>query len=482
MRVSTNMIFDSGVRSINSQTAQLLHLQQQVSTGRRIVSPSDDPVAAARVLELTQASDVVTQFARNRDNAQGSLGLEESQLAGVGELIGRVRELAVQGGNGSLTLENRRMITAELRARFEELQGYANARDGNGKYLFSGYMGDTRPFSGSVELAAQGGIQYDGDDGQRLLQVSPSRILEVSDSGKDIFQRIRNGNGTFVTGVNTDNTASPNVHPDAKALNTGTGVIDSGAVLDPTLWNDVDNTGRYEVRFATYKQIGPDWALVPPDGIVPPATVSIYPMDPADQSVKRYYNIVDLDTGNSVFDGNSPDTDPDFGNFRVAGREFASGQAISLFRWDGGQPVSLGANLIINGEPRSHDAFKVEPSTTQDIFTTLGTLITDLEDATANDAQHALLANRIGFALTNLDQAEQNVLRVRAQIGSRLQEVDSLQSINEDIQIQYQQAISTLQDLDYAKAITDLTRKQTDLQAAQQSFVQISRLSLFNYL
>ena len=69
MRVSSGMIFDAGVSSINRQTASLLHLQQQVSSGRRILSPSDDPVAAARALEVTQSSEVVAQFIKNQDYA-----------------------------------------------------------------------------------------------------------------------------------------------------------------------------------------------------------------------------------------------------------------------------------------------------------------------------------------------------------------------------------------------------------------------------
>ncbi|MDO9601777.1 MAG: flagellin, partial [Rhodocyclaceae bacterium] len=86
------------------------------------------------------------------------------------------------------------------------------------------------------------------------------------------------------------------------------------------------------------------------------------------------------------------------------------------------------------------------------------------------------------FALTNLDQANDNILRVRAAVGSRLSEVDSLSDVNQDLQLQYQQTLSNLQDLDYAKAISDLTRKQTDLEAAQKSFMRVSQLSLFNYL
>lgn len=436
MRISTNMIFNAGVGSINKQTANLLHLQQQVATGRRIVNPSDDPVAAARVLELTQSSDVVALYASNRDSAQNSLTLQETQLVGIGDLLGRVRELAVQGGNGAMRQEDRKAITAELRARYEELMGYANARDGNGKYLFSGFMGDTRPFSGSVEA----GVEYYGDDGQRQLQVSPSRIIETSDSGKEVFMRIRDGNGTFVTGVNV--------------ANSGTGLIDSGTVTNPDLWNAATNSLEYEIRF----WVDSDQQLTTP--------------------AKTYYDIVDTASGNSVFTDNASDSDPNGGGFTFT-REYKGGLAIPLV---GPGNTDLGSNVIISGVPATGDAFTITPSTTQDIFGTLGTLIEDLEAATANESQNALLGNRIGFALANLDQAELNILRVRAMIGSRIQEVDSLQGINEDIQIQYQQAISNLQDLDYAKTLSDLARKQTDLQAAQQSFIQISRLSLFNYI
>lgn len=441
MRISTTMVYDTGVRTINMQTAKMLHNQQQVSTGRRIVTPADDPVAAARALELTQASDVTVQFSRNRDNAQSALGIQESQLIGVTDMLARIRELSVQGGNGTLTEANRRMLTFELRARFEELLGYANARDGQGKYLFSGYMGDTRPYSGSVET----GIEYHGDDGQRALQVSPARVIEVSDSGRDIFERIRNGNGSFVTGVND--------------LNQGTGVIDGGAVRDPTLWA-AGNNPNLEIRF----WVDTNHQLSPPG--------------------KTYYDIVDTTSGNSVFTGAPPDDDPTSGGFSFT-QQYHHGQSIDLYGVDpngGGAPLYLGANVIITGEPASGDFFTIQPSTTQNIFDTLRQLILDLEQPALDAASQALLANRVGFALTNFDQAEQNILRVRAQIGARMNEVESLQSVNEDLNLQYQQAISQLQDVDYAKAISDLTRKQVDLEASQKTYSQITRLSLFNYL
>ncbi len=215
MRVSSGMIFDAGLASMQKQTASLLHTQQQVASGRRILTPADDPVAAARALEMEQAQSTNALFLTNQKSAGEALGLAEGQLAAVGELIADIRTLAVQGG-GALTDSDRSSLAAELRQRFEELVGLANAKDSSGQYLFSGYMGGTTPFAGSVAS----GVAYAGDDGQRLMQVSSARQIAVSESGNDIFMRIRNGNGTFVT--------------DASVANTGSGLIDEGRVLNPS--------------------------------------------------------------------------------------------------------------------------------------------------------------------------------------------------------------------------------------------------------
>ena len=453
MRVSTGMIFDAGVNTINRQTGSLLHLQQQVASGRRILSPSDDPVASARALEVTQSQDITAQFKLNHNNANSALGLEEAQLSSASDLLARVRELAVQAGNTSLSGSDRRAITSELRARFEELTGIANATDGTGQYIFSGFMGSTVPFGGNVDAIVSGAkadIDYMGDDGQRRLQVSPTRFLEVSDSGRDVFSRIQNGNGHFVTDY-PKNVAGV-------GTNTGTGMIDAGSVTEPAKWNALA-AKNFSINFSI------------DNTVVPPVT---------------YYDILDTATGFSALTGGFPSLPP---TPATGQRVYQSGQPIILKD----QPVvaptpaeipfDFGASVVIAGAPGSGDSFSIAPSSSQSVFKTIAKLIGAMESAsTVTSATTTNLANDIGFALTNLDQATDNILRVRAQIGSRMAELESISSVNEDLNIQYQQTLSQLQDLDYAKAISDLTRKQTDLQAAQQSFVRMSQLSLFNYL
>lgn len=428
MRVSSGMIFNAGVASIQKQTSSLLHTQQQVASGRRILTPADDPVAAARALEVEQARGTNALYQTNQKAAGETLGLEEGRLLSVGELIQSVRTLAVQGGGGALSDNDRRSIAGELRQRFDELIGLANATDGSGQYLFSGYMGDTKPFSGSVAS----GVAYAGDEGQRRLQVSASRQVAVSDSGSDIFMRIRNGNGSFVTSVT--------------ATNAGSGVIDAGTVSDPAKWNAAGNSKNFTLRFAVSATL--------------PAVTT--------------YDIIDNGSGNSLLTGAAPGAAP-------YPRVFTPGQAIVL-KSQGAEPTfDFGAQVVIEGNPASGDTFDIDASASQSLFATLANLIDALEASSAGSGS-TLLANRIGFALTDLDQAQENLLRVRAGIGARMNEVDSLANAGEDLNLNYEETLSRLRSLDYAEAISRLTQEQGYLEAAQKSFLRVTDLSLFNYV
>lgn len=358
MRVSSAMIFDAGLASIQRQTASLLHTQQQVASGRRILTPADDPVAAARALEVEQARDTNAIYQTNQKAAGEALGLAEGQLVAVGELIQNVRTLAVQGGNGGLSDRDRRSIAGELRQRFDELMGLANATDATGQYLFSGYMGDTTPFSGSVSS----GVAYAGDEGQRLLQVSSSRQVAVSDSGNELFMRIRNGNGDFATSVT--------------ATNTGSGVIDAGSVTDPALWNAAGNNRDFRIVFAV-------------------------------NAGTTTYDIIDNVSGNSLLTGAAPAAAPH-------PRVFVPGQAIVLQNQGAEPAFDYGARVVISGNPADGDRFDIDTSSSQSLFATLSNLITALEAGANSTPGHTLLANRLGFALTDLDQAHDNLLRVES--------------------------------------------------------------------
>ncbi len=425
MRISTSMIFDAGLASMQRQSSALLSTQQQVASGRRILSPSDDPVAAARALEVEQAKGMNTRYLGNQKAAAETLGMMENKLASVEEVILRARTLAVQVGNASLSQADRQSVADELREQFTELLALANSTDGTGQYLFSGYMTSTSPFSGAVETvtaSASSDIAYAGDEGQRLLQVGTSRQMAISASGTEVFTRIRNGNGTFKTAI--------------AAGNTGSGIIDQGAILDPAKWTagNIPSTGL-KIAFS-----------------IVAGTLS--------------YDIQDAASSTSLL---------------TAPIAYTAGQAIPLLKQTA-PAADYGAQVVISGTPAGGDSFTVTPSGNQSLFRTLGDLIDAIETPTALTTGNALLTNRLGSALANLDRATDNVLAVRASIGSRLSELEGLGSAGEELGIKYDQTLSSIQDIDFAAAITKLTQQQSYLEAAQMSFMKINSLSLFNYV
>ena len=216
MRISTLSIYGNATSQLNTLQSALARTQTQLSTQRRILTPADDPVASARALEVSQSKEMNTQFATNRASARSSLTTVEGSLQNAGNLLQDIQELAVSAGNGTMLPKDRELLAVELEGRLGDLLGVANSTDGAGGYLFSGYMSTTQPFT-----PTPGGADYQGDQGQRQLQVAASRRMPLSASGSAIFENNRTGNGTFQT--------------QASSTNTGAAVISSGSVVNRNL-------------------------------------------------------------------------------------------------------------------------------------------------------------------------------------------------------------------------------------------------------
>lgn len=233
MRVSTNQMQQSAINSMVEQQAKLGKAQQQVATGRRIVKPSDDPVAASKVVKLDDVIRNVEQFQHNISTARARLTLEEGVLVNVVDAYHRMRELAIQANNDSQTHETRNFIAEEISQLLDEIVGLANSTDSNGEFLFAGNKGRFKPFT----LNSEGGFDYHGDDGQRFVQIGPRRQIAINDSGSDVFREIRDGNGKFTA------YESPN--------NKGDGIIDPGVAMSDY------SGGTYAIVFDKKASIDP---------------------------------------------------------------------------------------------------------------------------------------------------------------------------------------------------------------------------------
>jgi len=141
-----------------------------------------------------------------------------------------------------------------------------------------------------------------------------------------------------------------------------------------------------------------------------------------------------------------------------------------------------GINMVVEGEPADGDAFSVSPSAHQDVFASLATIISALEGPSTAAADNAKLHNAMNGGLNNIDRALDNFLRVRSNIGSRLNNLDSQSEVNENFLLRMKEARSEVQDLDFAEAISRLSAQSTSLEAAQKVFIEVQSLSLFDFL
>jgi len=307
MRVSTSMIFDSGRDALQRQSADFLHTQLQLASGKRVLTPSDDPVAAARALEVGQTKSVNEQLQTNQGYANDALASLESNLGNIGDILTYIRTRAVEAGNSVLTPAEHQAMAADIEAQFHALVGIANSKDATGEYQFAGFQSDAAAFTVAADLT----VTYQGDEGARGIQVGSSRTMPVAEPGSRVFM-----------------------------------------------------------------------------------------------------------------------TDPATGESQMFG--FIS-DFITELRKPAGDPTR------------------------------------DISTAVAN-------------ALTNMDASLDNVSTVRASVGSRMVELDALVELSATHDLQYAETLSRLQDLDYTEAISRFSKQQTILEAAQQSYVRVTGLSLFNLL
>lgn len=179
MRISTTQLFTQGVDAMLDKQRQISETELQVATGKRILRPSDDPSAAVRVLDLSEAQQRLAQYQRNADAAIARLDQEESALLSIENLLQRVRELAVQGANDTLSVDDRQAIATEVREHMQSFLELANSRDANGEYLFAGYQSLTEPMTHN----GTGTFSYTGDTGQRTLKIGDTREVAIGDPG-----------------------------------------------------------------------------------------------------------------------------------------------------------------------------------------------------------------------------------------------------------------------------------------------------------
>ncbi|MDH0292965.1 flagellar hook-associated protein FlgL [Pseudomonas sp. GD04087] len=422
MRISTIQAYNNSVGGLQKNYSSVTRTQEQISTGKRILTPADDPVASVRLLQLSQEQSLNDQYKSNITSAKNSLTSEESILSSVGNVIQRIREIAVEAGSGALDSTDKNSLATELSQREDELMNLLNSKDASGKYLFSGSQGDTQPFVRNPD----GTYTYQGDESQRQLQIASSTFLGISDSGKLLFDSATNAN-RVTTG--------------AAATNTGTGRVSLGLVTDKQAY----------------------------DGTFPSST----PPAATDGIGIRFID----DKNYEVYDLNDPALPGSYTALK-SGAIDDNTQTNDFIEYGG-------VKVQIDGKPAAGDTFTInrDPSTEKKgLLNVVADLRKALSSATDDQEGNYRIRDATAIALSNLDSVNTQVLSGQGKIGARLNVIDSTETFIDDVKLVNTGVISDLQDLDFPEALSRLSMQSTILQAAQQSYVKISGLSLFNYL
>ncbi len=406
LRISTQMITERSLSSMLRQQSELSDTQDQLSTGRRVLTPSDDPASASRVLGLNRAVDTLSQYQSNIDRLTARLETEEGALDGITNLLQRVRELTIEGNNDVLTTLDKGAIAAEIKQIGDQLFSMANSRDSGGEYVFAGYQSGTRPFSYDL-----GVYSYHGDSGQRELQVASDRTVADGDNGFDTFMNIPTGP------IATVNVAAPTA---VTAVAAGDITIDGG-----------NGNGAISI------------------GALPPAA---NPTERASQ-LRDAINAISGQTGVTAESNTAP---PDTLTLTAVG---GTGVAVNI----AGTATTANTGLTTG---------TTAPVTSKrSVFETLDRLVTDLQ-----------AGNSVGRYITDVQLAMDKIIETRTTVGGRLNSIEEQQTVNEDLKLNLEKHRSEEQDLDYTEAISRFESQMTALKAAQQAYVKVKGLSLFNYL
>src|ERR1700733_6425249 len=228
MRVTESLTQTQFLTTINALESGINQTQNQMSSGLQFTTASQNPTAAGSVNNYNQALAQSQQYGTNATSAQTNLNTEDNAMSQVQTQLQALRTLALEANSGTLTDTNLSAIATQAVQIQNSLLALANTQNGNGEYIFGGFAAQTQPFTLSAS-----GATYNGDQGQRQVQIAAGQTVADGDNGDTVFNQIKTGNGTFTVA--------------AAAGNTGSGIVGATTVSNPAVYDG----GTYAITFTT---------------------------------------------------------------------------------------------------------------------------------------------------------------------------------------------------------------------------------------
>ena len=526
MTISTALLFDRSVQLMTKQQSDLASIQERVATGKELVRPSDSPELAVNISRIKSTIGQLDAYKNSLNSVNDRLRIEESYLDGAKDVLIKMKQLTLQGSNGTMTGRDREVIALELDELTAEIKNLANGTDANGNFLFGGSRVSTEPYSEDKS----GIIRYQGDNYRSNIDYTSNRRSSIGRNGLDVFKPVLSGQfldpipaiyelalgGTLEPGdsysLQIDGQPfSYEVRPGddvdavlgrlAYSLNAASGLgqlqnIEAQVVDGRLHVTAVDGIARTVSAGTTNGLTVTDdiEALAVTDSETAITVASLSgTMERGDTlslsigSRSMTYHI----TGD---EGGLSPTTPEAVLSELKAAAESSGlfsQSVS-FQVTTTEPVELQIQPlrenvgVVSFNAIERTNINDQSANIKMVQKPTPPLPERIEFFEALQEVSALLRSgtqdQIQAKLDQLDQMIDITTLSLADIGAEMNSIDNELSVNDDIKAQLEATLAGKEDLDYASAITELQAKMMALEAAQSSFAKISQLSLFDYI
>ena len=426
-RLGSANSYDAARSNLMTRQTNLVNAQEHLTSGKRVNTASDDPTAAAQAERaLTRMSRINTDQ-RALDAQRNAITQAESTLGDVNDTLQNFRELVVNAGSGTLTSAERSIIAGQLQGLRDQVFALSNRKDTNGQPLFGALASALTPFVGPQGTAPD--YTFKGLPGQTA---SSEVAIPFSVDGDSAFMHQPARDGVFNASVSTI--------PVGRTLTTDNVVVTNTTTVAATAAAAFAATG---VPYPVYS-----FSFTAVDSTTTPGTTT------------ATYTITETP---SVTPLGAP------APFAPVNISYPSNTAVAI-------TTIPGLSFSFTGTPAVGDTITINERPS--IFSVLDDAIKNIGGATNNNAA----AQAVSQALANIDIGMSRVSAVRGQAGDLLNRADNISSNQGKRSIQLEDDRSRAEDLDMIKGISDFQNQQTGYQAALQSYAQVQKLSLFNYI
>ena len=438
-RMGTANTYDTARLNVGSRQTILSNLQENLTSGKRVVRPSDDPVAAAQAERALVRIQRIQTEQRALEVQRNAMAQAEATLGDAVGLVQEMRQLVIAAGGGSLKQEDRKTYASQIQSLREQLVDVVNRKDTNGIPLLGALGSELTPFLGP--LSGNPDYEFKGQPGQ---SASSGVTVPLTLDGHSAFMFDPQRDGVYNASISNANPAYPQ---DGRRFGTDAVQVTNAHLLQQPA--PPANPYTYSVSFTG--------VTMNPDG--------------------TYDATYDITSDNPSYTSPGPQT--------VAGLKADQLTSIPVSINDpGGATLKFNisatptkdkdGNLVLSPAPGDTVTLTASPS----IASVIDSAIRDIGGAGNNNAA----SQAVGQALANIDKGLERLHNMRGYAGELLNRADRITGDQENRSIQLEADRSRAEDLDMIKGISEFQNAQVGYQAALQSYAQVQKLSLFNYI